>query len=128
MSDCEDRGRIEGSPGLPRSQEGDPAFAEPWQAQAFALAVHLHARGLFSWSEWAEALSAELKRPGRAEDGSDYYEAWVAALSGLTARKGLADERRQIALQKAWQRAAAATPHGMTIELANDPEQQAVRD
>ena len=35
----------------------EQVFAEPWQAEAFALAVALHEKGLFSWSEWAEALS-----------------------------------------------------------------------
>ncbi len=86
------------------------------------MTVHLHERGVFNWNEWAEALSAEVHRPGRAVDGSDYFECWVAALSKLLAAKGVADEHAVVALQRSWQRAAQATPHGQPIELANDPQ------
>ncbi len=68
---------------LPYSSEGEPVFPEPWAAEAFAMTVHLHEKGLFSWAEWAETLSRELHRPGRADDGSDYFDCWVAALSDL---------------------------------------------
>lgn len=97
-------------------------FAEPWQADAFALTVHLHAGGVFTWTEWAEALSAEVHKPGRAEDGSDYFEAWVAALSKVLCHKGIVDMKGLEALQQGWQRAALATPHGQPILLENDPE------
>ena len=110
------------SPGLPKSAEGDPVFAEPWHATAFALTVHLHQKGVFSWNEWADALSSEVKKPGRAEDGGDYFDAWVDALSGLLAARGLADAATVLILQKSWQRAAEATPHGEPIRLENDPE------
>ena len=121
MSLCDIPSPLAASPGLPISGEGDPVFAEPWQAQAFAMTVHLHQQGLFSWPEWAETLSAELHKPGRAEDGSDYFDGWVAALTSVLVRKGVADERLVLALQESWQRAAAATPHGVAIERANDP-------
>jgi len=85
------------------------------------MTVHLHGRGLFTWSEWAEALSTEVHRPRRAEDGSDYFDCWVAALSGLLVEKGVADAGTIQALQQSWQRAAEATPHGKPIELENDP-------
>lgn len=96
-------------------------FAEPWQAQAFAMTVHLHRQGLFSWAEWAETLSGELHKPGRAEDGSDYFDGWVAALTRLLVAKGIAEEDTVLALQDSWKRAAEATPHGQPIELTNDP-------
>ncbi|MBP1853489.1 nitrile hydratase accessory protein [Rhizobium halophytocola] len=121
MNPCETRPELAVSPGLPQSPEGAPVFAEPWHAQAFALTVHLYERGLFAWSEWAEALSAEVHRPGRAADGSDYFDAWVEALSTLLATKGIADADAILALQKSWQRAAEATPHGVAIMLDNDP-------
>lgn len=85
------------------------------------MTVHLHQQGLFSWSEWAETLSRELHQPGRAEDGSDYFECWVAALSNLLISRSLVDASVILDLQKSWQRAAEATPHGKPIELANDP-------
>ena len=109
---------------LPREIADPSPFAEPWQAQAFALAVGLNERGLFTWSEWAEALSAELKRPDVAADGSDYYVCWMRALENLIAQKSVADKDRIDDLSAAWTRAANATPHGKPILLQNDPQKQ----
>lgn len=106
--------------GLPAGVDA-PVFAEPWQAQAFAMTVALHDKGLFSWSDWAEALSTEVKKPGAAADGHDYYEHWLAALEGLLASKGLAAKPDVDAMTEAWERAAHATPHGKPILLENDP-------
>lgn len=97
-------------------------FDEPWQAQAFAMTVALHDKGLFSWGEWAEALSSEVKKPGAAADGHDYYEHWLAALEKLLAAKGFAATSDVDAYAAAWERAAHATPHGKPILLENDPE------
>ncbi|ESY77928.1 nitrile hydratase accessory protein [Mesorhizobium sp. LNHC221B00] len=98
-----------------------PVFAEPWQAEAFALTVALHDKGLFSWNEWADALSAQVKKPNAAADGHDYYEHWLAALESLLASKGLAARADVDAIAQAWERAAHATPHGKPILLENDP-------
>ena len=106
---------------LPASLDA-AVFAEPWQAEAFAMTVALHDKGLFSWSEWADALSAEVKKPGVAADGHDYYEHWLAALEGLLASKGLAAKSDVDAMAQAWERAAHATPHGKPILLENDPQ------
>ena len=108
-----------GTPGLPLAQDGGPVFAEPWQAEAFAMTVRLHEQGVFSWAEWAEALSREVHRPGRAVDGADYFECWVAALSSLLSARGVASEAEQSALSDRWARAAEATPHGKPILLEN---------
>ncbi len=118
------RPEADGRPGVdgPAPERQPESFAEPWQAEAFALTVALHERGLFSWSEWAEMLSAEVKRPGAAPDGSDYYEHWLRALEKLLASKGIAPEREVDAAAAAWERAAHATPHGKPILLENDPE------
>ncbi|KWV47016.1 MULTISPECIES: nitrile hydratase accessory protein [Rhizobium] len=121
MSQCETRSPLAQSPQLPKSPDGEPVFPEPWAAEAFAITVHLHERGLFTWNEWAETLSRELHKPGRAEDGSDYFDCWVAALSAILVKLGVADADMILDLQKSWQRAAEATPHGKPIELANDP-------
>jgi nitrile hydratase accessory protein len=80
-------------PALPRD-EGGPVFAEPWQAQAFALAIKLSEAGIFTWKEWAAALAAELKAAaerGEPDDGSRYYHHWQAALERLVLEKGLLD-------------------------------------
>lgn len=97
-------------------------FSQPWQAQVFALTVHLHEQGLFTWPEWADTLSAELHRPGAADDGSDYYHCWAAALERLLTTKAVASSEAVQAVADAWSRAAHATPHGQPIVLANDPE------
>lgn len=99
-----------------------PVFAEPWQAEAFAMTVALHDKGLFSWTEWAKALSAQVKKPGAAPDGHDYYEHWLAALENVLASKGVAATADVDAMAARWERAALATPHGKPILLENDPE------
>ena len=111
-------------PTLAANADDAPVFAEPWQAEAFAMTVALHERGLFSWGEWAAALSAEVKKPNAAVDGSDYYDCWLRALEKLLAAKGVAASRDVDRLAEAWQRAAHATPHGRPILLENDPEGQ----
>jgi len=106
-------------PGIPRDDEG-PVFREPWEAQAFGMAVALHEGGHFTWKEWAERLAAEIaaaRERGEVDDGTRYYHHWLAALEKLVAdrRLVLADElarRRQ-----EWDEAARSTPHGQPIEL-----------
>jgi nitrile hydratase accessory protein len=109
-------------PKLPRDAEG-PVFAEPWQAQAFALAVKLSEEGHFTWKEWAEALAEELKAAadrGEPDDGGHYYEHWLTALERLVQSKGLADQNALAARKQAWAEAYRRTPHGKPVEL--DPE------
>ena len=103
-------------PGLPRDADG-PVFAEPWQAQAFALAVQLHERHAFTWSEWAQALSAELAAAGPADDGSRYYEHWLAALERLVMAKRLAGVEALRDRKDAWEAAYLRTPHGRPVSL-----------
>ena len=107
--------QLEGAPVDPKP------FDAPWQAQAFALVVALHERGVFTWAEWAETLGAAVNRVDAAPDGHDYYEHWLAALEALLGRKGIALASQVEELADAWQRAANATPHGSPILLANDP-------
>ena len=111
--------RIAALPRLPRD-EGGPVFAEPWQAQAFALAVNLSKAGHFTWKEWAGALADELEAAaarGEPDDGSDYYKHWVAALEKLVTAKGLTDEAALHERKDAWADAYRHTPHGKPVEL-----------
>jgi nitrile hydratase accessory protein len=98
---------------LPKDADG-PVFAEPWEAQAFAMAVKLNEAGVFGWGEWAETLGSELK----AHPQRPYYESWLAALEKLVQAKGLMSEAERLARIDAWDRAAHATPHGQPIELS----------
>jgi nitrile hydratase accessory protein len=102
-------------PRLPRDAEG-PVFAEPWQAQAFAMTLKLHEAGAFTWPEWAQALSAELAGDPD-DDGSRYYDHWVAALEGLVAGHNLAAPAELAARKDAWRDAYLRTPHGQPVEL-----------
>ena len=106
-------------PKLPRDADG-PVFAEPWQAQAFALAVKLSEQGHFTWKEWAAALADELKAAvdrGEPDDGSHYYEHWLATLERLVQSKGLTDASALARRKEAWADAYRHTPHGKPVEL-----------
>jgi nitrile hydratase accessory protein len=106
-------------PGMPQDG-GEPVFAEPWQAQAFAMTLALHQRGLFSWPEWADALAAQIRaaqRTGDADLGDTYYRHWLAALEALVAAKGASSADELAQLREAWEHAAERTPHGRPIEL-----------
>jgi nitrile hydratase accessory protein len=106
-------------PRLPRD-EGGPVFREPWEAQAFALAVNLSEQGHFTWKEWAAALAGELKAAsdrGEPDDGSHYYEHWLATLERLVIAKGLSDPAALLERKEAWADAYRHTPHGKPIEL-----------
>jgi nitrile hydratase accessory protein len=109
-------------PGIPRDTEG-PVFREPWEAQAFAMTLALHERGLFSWPEWAATLGEEIKRAQAAGDpdtGETYYRHWLNALERIVAAKGLADVTMLARYRHAWHHAADRTPHGTPIELRPD--------
>jgi nitrile hydratase accessory protein len=106
-------------PSLPRD-EGGPVFREPWEAHAFAMALTLHARGLFTWKEWAATLADEIKRAQAAGDpdtGETYYRHWLATLERLVAEKGVTSRQTLHRYRDAWDHAAERTPHGKPIEL-----------
>ena len=69
-------------------------FNAPWEARIFSLVVQLGDRGVFTWSEWAEALGAAIRKAQAAGDpdlGDTYYRHWIRALEALLAERGLAD-------------------------------------
>lgn len=105
----------------PTVQPDDPVFAEPWQARAFALTLKLTEAGHFSRTEWTTALSHALREATagceQIDDGSHYYEHWLAALETLVRQKGLADEVALSARKEAWREAYHSTPHGKPVML-----------
>lgn len=103
-------------PGLV-TQDDEAVFAEPWQAQAFAMTVKLHEKGLFTWVEWAAALSQEIAAAGPDDAAENYYMRWLAALEKITQEKDALSEAECLERKNAWDRAARATPHGSPIEL-----------
>jgi nitrile hydratase accessory protein len=106
-------------PSIPRDSDG-PIFREPWEAQAFAMALALHARGVFTWPEWAAALATEIIRAqaeGDPDTGETYYSHWLAALEKLVADKGVTTSHDLRRTRDAWDHACDRTPHGQPITL-----------
>jgi nitrile hydratase accessory protein len=117
-------------PGVPRDDDG-PVFREPWEAQAFAMTLALHERGLFSWKEWAETLAAEIKRAQAAGDpdtGETYYSHWLNALEKLVAERGVAATDTLSRYRDAWDHACDRTPHGQPIELHEEDFRETTGD
>lgn len=113
---------LDALPRLPRDV-GGPVFAEPWQAQAFALAVRLSKQGHFTWNEWAGTLADELKldaQRGEPDDGSRYYHCWLTALERLVVAKRLSDPATLLARKEALAEAYRRTPHGKPVELESE--------
>lgn len=109
-------------PDLPCDAEG-PVFRAPWEAQAFAMALALHERGVFTWPEWAATLGAEIKRAQAAGDpdtGETYYHHWLATLERIVAAKGVTTSETLVRYRDAWDHAADRTPHGRPIELKQE--------
>ena len=106
-------------PGMPRDDSG-PVFRAPWEAHAFAMALALHQKGLFAWSEWSAMLGEEIKKAQAAGDpgtGETYYLHWLATLERMVAEKGAASRQALAHHYQAWERAMQRTPHGKPIEL-----------
>jgi len=109
-------------PDIPRDADG-PVFREPWEAEAFAMTLALHERGLFTWKEWAESLGAEIRRAQAAGDpdtGETYYLHWLAALEKLVAEKGVTSSEALHRYKHAWEHACERTPHGQPIDLKEE--------
>jgi nitrile hydratase accessory protein len=97
-----------------------PVFQAPWEAQAFAMTLALHERGLFTWKEWAQTLSeviGEARQRGDADTGEHYYHHWQTALERIVAGKGLVTSALLRQRREQWDEAARRTPHGQPIQL-----------
>jgi nitrile hydratase accessory protein len=111
-------------PGIPQDERGpvfrEPLFREPWEAQAFAMALSLHERGLFTWTQWAATLAEEIRHAqavGDPDTGATYYRHWLAALERLVTEKNVTSREALARHRAAWAHAAERTPHGQPIAL-----------
>ncbi len=98
----------------------EPAFAEPWHAQLFAVTVALNEAGQFDWPDWAVRFSQTLKRHGLDRElngGSDYFFAWLETLEALLEDQGAASSNEVVELRDAWEDAYLSTPHGQPVQL-----------
>jgi nitrile hydratase accessory protein len=111
---------IDDFPALPRDQDG-PVFNQPWEAKAFALAVHLSEAGCFTWPEWVSIFSQEIKavqKRGDPDLGHTYYQHWLNALEQICAAKGLVGSEDMHRRKATWRRAYLNTPHGRPVDLS----------
>jgi nitrile hydratase accessory protein len=79
-------------PLLPRDENG-PVFAEPWQAQAFAVVVELTEKGVITRDEWAQQLGETLSAAealGETDTGRRYYDHWLTTLERIVVAKEIA--------------------------------------
>lgn len=112
---------------MPTANAHGRVFDEPWQAHVFAMTLQLHERGLFTWQQWADALSSQItadQQRGDPDDGRTYYHHWLAALESMIVRLKLGTSEQIHRLQHAWEDAASRTPHGQPIVL--DPKDATV--
>jgi nitrile hydratase accessory protein len=105
--------------------EAPDAFAEPWQARAFAVAVLASKQGCFSWSEWTHALGRELRDAPDAgvavpATGPRYFDCWLSALQSLLVGKGVVGQDELLARRDAWEDAYRRTPHGVAVTLTGE--------
>jgi len=108
---------------MPQASDHGRVFAEPWQAHAFAMTLQLHERGLFTWQDWADTLSAQItedQKRGDPDDGQTYYHHWLGALEKMIVKLNIGTQDQIHELEHAWEDAAARTPHGQAIVL--DPK------
>lgn len=106
---------------MPLLNAEQPVFAQPWQAQAFAMTLALHDKGLFTWDQWAQTLSAAIKGSqanGDPDTGQTYYHHWLSALETIAMSADVVSPAQLNVRQAKWREAAARTPHGQPIELS----------
>lgn len=98
----------------------EKSFEQPWHATAFALAVHLHEAGHFTWPEWADSFSTMLAQHGvdrELDGGDDYYNAWIATLQHMLEARRLTDIATINTVKNQWEAAYLATPHGEPVHI-----------
>ncbi|MDE1188042.1 MAG: nitrile hydratase accessory protein [Pantoea sp.] len=97
-------------------------FEHPWQAQVFSLIVCLHQAGKFSWKEWVDVFSTEIKAHPIQEHESvndAYYRQWVAATEHMLLLLQLTGQADIARRTDEWRQAYLNTPHGMPVTLSS---------
>jgi nitrile hydratase accessory protein len=103
-----------------KSRDGEPAFAEPWQAQAMAMARLLVEAGTISASEWADVLGDELQsatEAGSPDDHDTYYRAVISSLERILISGSHLSREELDHRKRDWELAYESTPHGQPVTL-----------
>ena len=100
------------------SEQDLPAFDEPWQAQAYAMAQVLIENGLMTPGSWANAFGAAIRSrlASGAEDNTDTY---FAAIGDAVASELGLDEAELDQIMANWRNAYETTPHGKPVILTD---------
>ena len=107
-----------------RRRDGEPLFAEPWQAECMALAQGMVELGHFSPAQWSAALAEEIRRAataGAPDTAESYYVAALKALESLTIERGLVAPNELGEMKQAWAEAYRRTPHGQSVKSPVSP-------
>lgn len=108
---------------LGQTDVGAPGFGEPWHAQVFGLAMALAQAGVFTWAEWVDTFSKEIKahpQVGIETSEEAYYRQWSEALVALLHRTGALTDAEIAETAEHWRRSYIATEHGKPIVFRRD--------
>lgn len=103
--------------------DGVPGFGQPWHAEAFGTSLALSQAGLFSWAEWVEIFSREIRtNPQRADEDSEaaYYRQWLAALETVLEKHAALTAEEIVETAEHWRRSYLNTPHGKPIAFSRE--------
>ena len=78
---------MSGAAALPRTDDGEPVFDEPWQGRLVAITIETVATLGVSWEVFRTRLIAEID----ADPHRSYYASWLEAFETLVAANDLAD-------------------------------------
>lgn len=68
---------------IPLGSDGDPVFAEPWEARAFGLVVGAFDQGKFDWKDFQQLLVEEIRHSESQAESRPYYLNWAIAAEKL---------------------------------------------
>ena len=80
---------MDGATALPRRDDGEPVFDEPWQGRAVATTIETVAGLGLSWDHFRDRLIAAIED----DPHRHYYESWLVALDELVADHHLASRQ-----------------------------------
>lgn len=121
---------MEGDTALPR-RSGELVFQDPWEGEAFAMAVALCERGEYPWSDFQSHLIAQIAAAEQKqlppESRPTYYECWLAALEALLLEKQVLKKKkidnRAVWLARAASGAASRSFMQMGWEMEDEDEE-----
>ena len=118
---------MEGNTALPR-RSGELVFQDPWEGEAFAMAVALCERGSYPWSDFQQHLITQIAAAEQKEISPEtrptYYECWLAAIESLLLDKKIL-AKKKIDNRAVWlARAASGSASRSFMQMGWDMEDE----